>query len=81
MQVIRLLLLSIVLFYNSSISVPIVVVIVTPNGTQVSGYGNVSNFNFTEVDGNTVLDIASISKNICGHHFGRYGHRRVGQPK
>ena len=48
--------------YNSSISVPIVVGIVTPNGTQVSGYGNVSNFNFTEVDGNTVLDIASISK-------------------
>ena len=41
---------------------PIVVGIVNPNGTLVSGYGNVSNFNFTEVDGNTVFDIASISK-------------------
>ena len=48
--------------FNSSISVPIVVGIVTPNGTQVSGYGNISNFNFTKVDGNTVFDIASISK-------------------
>ena len=48
--------------FNSSISVPIVVGIVTPNGTQVSGYGNISNFNSTRVDGNTVFDIASISK-------------------
>ena len=48
--------------FNSSITVPIVVGIVTPNGTQVSGYGNISNFNFTKVDGNTVFDIASISK-------------------
>ena len=47
---------------NSSISVPIVVGIVSPEGTQVSGYGNISNFNSTKVDGNTVFDIASISK-------------------
>ncbi|WP_148685824.1 serine hydrolase domain-containing protein [Candidatus Nitrosocosmicus hydrocola] len=43
-------------------SIPIVVGIVSPNGTQVSGYGNISNFNSTIVDGNTVFDIASISK-------------------
>ena len=47
---------------NSSISMPIVVGIVSPEGTQVSGYGNTSNFNPTKVDGNTVFDIASISK-------------------
>jgi CubicO group peptidase (beta-lactamase class C family) len=47
---------------DSNIAVPIVVGIITPNGTQVSGYGNISNFNSTRVDGNTVFDIASISK-------------------
>jgi CubicO group peptidase (beta-lactamase class C family) len=47
---------------NSSIPVPIVVGIVTPNGTQVSGYGNISGSNDTKVDGNTVFDIASIAK-------------------
>lgn len=47
---------------NSSITIPIVVGIVTTNGTQVSGYGNISNSNDTKVDGNTVFDIASIAK-------------------
>ena len=47
---------------NSSIPVPIVVGIVTTNGTQVSGYGNISSSNDTKVDGNTVFDIASIAK-------------------
>jgi hypothetical protein len=47
---------------NSSISMPIVVGIVSPDGTQISGYGNISNFNSTMVDGNAVFDIAYISK-------------------
>jgi len=49
---------------NSSITVrvPIVVGIVTTNGTQVSGYGNISSSNDTKVDGSTVFDIASIAK-------------------
>lgn len=47
---------------NSSITVPIVVGIVTTNGTQVSGYGNTSSSNDTKVNGNTVFDIASIAK-------------------
>jgi serine-type D-Ala-D-Ala carboxypeptidase/endopeptidase len=47
---------------NSSIPVPIVVGIVTTNGTQVSGYGNISSSNDTKVDRNTVFDIASIAK-------------------
>jgi CubicO group peptidase (beta-lactamase class C family) len=46
---------------NSSIPVPIVVGIVTTNGTQVSGYGNISSSNGTKVDGNIVFDIASIA--------------------
>jgi serine-type D-Ala-D-Ala carboxypeptidase/endopeptidase len=47
---------------NSSIPVPIVVGIITTNGTQVSGYGNISSSNDTKVDGNIVFDIASIAK-------------------
>jgi serine-type D-Ala-D-Ala carboxypeptidase/endopeptidase len=47
---------------NSSSLVPIVVGIVTTNGTQVSGYANISSSNDTKVDGNTVFDIASIAK-------------------
>jgi serine-type D-Ala-D-Ala carboxypeptidase/endopeptidase len=47
---------------NSSIPVPIIVGVVTTNGTQVSGYGNVSSSNNTKVDRNTVFDIASIAK-------------------
>jgi D-alanyl-D-alanine-carboxypeptidase/D-alanyl-D-alanine-endopeptidase len=38
---------------NSSIPVSIVVGVLTPNGTQVSGYGNISKTNHTRVDGNT----------------------------
>jgi CubicO group peptidase (beta-lactamase class C family) len=47
---------------NSSSLVPIVVGIVTTNGTQVSGYGNISSSNDTKVNGNTVFEIASIAK-------------------
>ena len=47
---------------NSSIPVPIVVNIVTTNGTQISGYGNNSSSINKKVDGNTVFDIASIAK-------------------
>jgi serine-type D-Ala-D-Ala carboxypeptidase/endopeptidase len=43
-------------------SIPIVVGIVTTNGTQVSGFGNISSSNDTQVDGDTVFDIASIAK-------------------
>ena len=46
----------------TSSSIPIVVGIVTTNGTQVSGFGNISSSNNTQVDGDTVFDIASIAK-------------------
>jgi CubicO group peptidase (beta-lactamase class C family) len=39
-----------------------VVGIITTNGTQVYGYGNISEANSTKVDGNTIFDIASITK-------------------
>ena len=47
---------------NSSIPLSIVVGVVTTNGPQVSGYGNVSSSINKKVDGNTVFDIASIEK-------------------
>lgn len=47
---------------NSSIPVAIVIGVITPNGTQVSAYGNISKENPTPVDGNTAFDIASVSK-------------------
>ena len=40
----------------------IVVGIISPNGTQVYGYGNISKANSTKVNGNTIFDIASITK-------------------
>ena len=40
----------------------IVVGIITPNSTQVYGYGNVSKANGTKVNGNTIFDTASITK-------------------
>ena len=40
----------------------IVVGIITPNGTQVYGYGNISKANSTKVNGNTIFNIASIAK-------------------
>ena len=49
-------------FFNSSIPISIVVGIVNTNGTQVSGYGNISSSVNKKVDGNTVFDIASIEK-------------------
>ena len=42
--------------------VSIVVGIITPNGTQVYGYGNISKANSTKVNGNTIFDTASITK-------------------
>jgi CubicO group peptidase (beta-lactamase class C family) len=42
--------------------VSIVVGIITPNGTQIYGYGNISKANSTKVNGNTIFDIASITK-------------------
>ena len=42
--------------------VSIVVGVITPNGTSVSGYGNISKANTTKVNGNTIFDIASITK-------------------
>jgi serine-type D-Ala-D-Ala carboxypeptidase/endopeptidase len=47
---------------NWSNSIPIVVSFVPPQGTQVSGYGNISDLDFTKANGDTVFDIASISK-------------------
>ena len=42
--------------------VSIVVGIITPNGTQVYGYGNISKSNSTKVNGDTIFDTASITK-------------------
>ena len=42
--------------------ISIVVGIITPNGTQVYGYGNISKPNSTKVNGNTIFDTASITK-------------------
>jgi serine-type D-Ala-D-Ala carboxypeptidase/endopeptidase len=50
---------------KSSIPISMVLGVVTPNGTQVSGYGNLSKANSTEVDGNTIFDIASITKTFA----------------
>ncbi len=51
---------------NSTIPVSIVVGVITPNGTQVSGYGNISKANHTRVDGNTIFDIGSLTKLFVG---------------
>jgi len=40
----------------------IVIGIITPNGTQVYGYGNISKANSTKVNGDTIFDTASITK-------------------
>jgi serine-type D-Ala-D-Ala carboxypeptidase/endopeptidase len=47
---------------NSSIPASIVVGIVSPNSTQVSGFGNISKHNPIPVNGNTVFDIGSVTK-------------------
>ena len=47
---------------NSSIPVSIVIGVITPNGTQVSAYGNISKSNPTPVDGNTIFDVGSVTK-------------------
>jgi serine-type D-Ala-D-Ala carboxypeptidase/endopeptidase len=51
--------------FDSSIPVSIVVGIGTPNGTQISGYGNLSKTRSTNADGNTIFDIASITKTFA----------------
>ena len=51
---------------NSSIPVSIVVGVISPNGTQVSGYGNISKANNTTVDRNTIFNIGSITKTFVG---------------
>ena len=50
---------------DSTIPLSLVVGVVTPNGTQVSAYGNISKSNNTKVDGNTIFDIASITKTFA----------------
>jgi serine-type D-Ala-D-Ala carboxypeptidase/endopeptidase len=40
----------------------IIIGIITPNGTQVYDYGNISKANSTKVNGNTIFDTASITK-------------------
>jgi serine-type D-Ala-D-Ala carboxypeptidase/endopeptidase len=42
--------------------VSIVVGVITPNGTSVSGYGNISKANTTKVNGDTIFDIGSNTK-------------------
>lgn len=42
--------------------VSIVVGVITPNGTSVSGYGNISKSNTTKVNGDTIFDIGSLTK-------------------
>jgi CubicO group peptidase (beta-lactamase class C family) len=42
--------------------VSIVVGTISPNGTQVYSYGNISKANATKVNGNTIFDTASITK-------------------
>jgi serine-type D-Ala-D-Ala carboxypeptidase/endopeptidase len=51
---------------NSTIPpVSMVLGIVSPNGTSIAAYGNLSNSNHTKVDGNTLFDIASITKTFA----------------
>ena len=42
--------------------VSIVVGVITPNGTSVSGCGNISKANSTKVNGDTIFDIDSLTK-------------------
>ena len=56
---------SIILINNVKRYLPhvsIVIGIITQNGTQVYGYGNISKANSTKVNGNTIFDTASITK-------------------
>jgi CubicO group peptidase (beta-lactamase class C family) len=47
---------------NKSNTISIVVGVVSPNDTDVSGYGNISKANNTRVNGNTIFGIGSITK-------------------
>jgi serine-type D-Ala-D-Ala carboxypeptidase/endopeptidase len=40
----------------------VVIGVITPNGTRVYGYGNISKANDTQVNGDTIFDTASITK-------------------
>ncbi|HET8792300.1 MAG TPA: serine hydrolase, partial [Nitrososphaeraceae archaeon] len=51
---------------STTLPVSIVVGVISPNGTQVSGYGNISKANHTAVDGNTIFDIGSLTKLFVG---------------
>src|SRR5919199_1432153 len=56
---------SIILINNVKRYLPhvsIVIGIITQNGTQVYGYGNISKANSTKVNGSTIFDTASITK-------------------
>ena len=66
---------------NSSIPVSIVIGVISPNGTQVSGFGNISKANSTTVDGNTIFDIGFYNENICCYCFGRFSRSRSGETK
>jgi serine-type D-Ala-D-Ala carboxypeptidase/endopeptidase len=47
---------------KSSGGLSIVVGVITPNSTSVSGYGNISKANSTKVSGDTIFDIGSLTK-------------------
>jgi serine-type D-Ala-D-Ala carboxypeptidase/endopeptidase len=47
---------------NKSRGVSIVVGVITPNGTSVSGYGNISKADSTKVNGDTIFEVGSFTK-------------------
>lgn len=47
---------------ESSEGISIVVGVITPNGTSVSGYGNISKADSTKVNGDTIFHIGSVTK-------------------
>jgi CubicO group peptidase (beta-lactamase class C family) len=64
---------------KSKVGVSIVLGVITPNGTSVSGYGNISKANTTKVNGNTIFDIASITKTIYHEPTSRCGEEWFGK--
>ena len=49
---------------NSSGDVAIVIGAISPNRVEISSYGNLSKENTTKVNGDTVFDIASVTKTL-----------------
>ena len=49
---------------NSSGDVAIVIGAISPNSVDISSYGNLSKENTTKVNGDTVFDIASVTKTL-----------------